>query len=647
MGANLFGIGKSSLVAYQKALNNTGNNIANVYTEGYNRKTVMLSTVGKNGLGGVEVSGIQRAYAANLNTELRNGISNYHKMSSYYDYAVQMDDLLGDEKTNISGGLNQYFSALHNTTTDPTSITARQVFLSNAQTLVDRFHHLSNKMDSQYLELNIELSNTVNEVNTLSENIASINRMLGGNFAGDLDLLDRRDQLMKELSEYVSFNTLDKDDGQVDIYLSSGDTLVMGGRASELTVINSSENPRNVDLAMKSGSSTVSLGNRINGGKIGGLLDYRKNFLDPAEQDLNRLALVITESVNTQHQEGMDLNDNLGKLLFSDVNQSNLTSSRVISTLNNSGSGTFTVTIDDATDLEVSDYQLTFTSPTDYQLTRISDLTTVSSGSIGGFPEQLSVDGFTLSIDSGAFTTGDRFLVSPTRSASHQMELLIHNPVEVALASPVAITGDDTNKGSGAATLEGITDIDNGSFATPGQLLPPVRIEFLSTTSYQIVNDTTSAVIEGPITYDPVNGASVFPTPGSYDPGYQVTLSGNPDPGDIFYAKYNAGAEGDARNAIAMTDLQFSKIMNGGKSNIFDSYNVLTGTTSSKTHFSDLSQQASSALIEQAQSRRDSISGVNMDEEAANLLQYQQAYQASAQIIAIANSLFDSLISII
>lgn len=647
MGASLFGIGKSSLIAYQQALSNTSNNISNVYTDGYNRKTVIFSPTGSKGLGGVEVSNIQRAYQENVNVELRNGIANYNKMSTYYDYAIQFDSLLGDENTNISGGLNQYFSALQNATNDPSSLTARQVLLNNSQTMLDRFHSISKKLDAQYTELNTELSTTVSEVNGIVASIAKTNQMLSGDFSGDLDLLDKRDQLMKELSEYLPFTAQDRGDGAIDIYLGTGDTLVMGGRASELTCTTSSENPRNLDLAIRSSSKTIPIVDSIDGGKIGGLVTYRSDFLQPAEQDINRLALVITESINAQHQEGMDLNDNLGKMLLSDVNSSKLINTRVIANANNSGGGNFNVIIDDATQLETTDYQLTFTSPTDYQLTRISDLTTVTTGTLGTFPETISADGFTLNINAGTFSNGDRFLVAPTHGAAYHMELLINNPEEIALASPVAVTSDNTNTGTGNATLSEITDIDNASFSTVGQLSPPVRIEFVSSTSYQILNENTSAVIEGPITYDPTNGASVFPTPGSFDPGYQVKLSGAPKTGDIFHADYNSGAVGDGRNAVEMTKFQFAKLLDDGKSNVFDNVNFLSGTVSSKAHFSDMSQQASQALIEQAQARRDSVSGVNLDEEAANLLRYQQAYQASAQIISIADSLIDSLLSIL
>lgn len=642
MSTGLFEIGKSGLISYQQALSVSGSNIANVYTEGYNRQTAVLVN---NGFSGVSVSSINRAFQENLAQDLRTSISGFNKSSAYYNYAIQLDEFLGDDNSSIMGGLDDYFSSLQSISNDPSSITARQVFLNDTQGLINRFHTISSKIDSQISEINYHLSSSVEEVNVIAERIAKLNSVITESGTKDLAMLDQRDQLMKELSNYISFNSFDRKDGSVDIYLESGDTLVMGGRPSKLSCIQSSVDGRYKDIAIESMNGMVPIQDNISSGMIGGLLEYRSGVLSQAERSLDALALVIAENVNQQHQQGMDLNDQLGKLFFNDINSSDATTSRVYSNSNNAGTGSFSVTIDDATQLTASNYQLAFTNATDYTLTRLSDNQIVSSGTISSYPEAISVDGFTLNVNSGTFNLNDKFVVSPTLSAAKNLDLMISDPAEVALAMPARVSSDGQNIGNGIATLTQITDINNPSFSTGNQLSPPVRIEFIDASNYQIVNDATSAVIEGPIAYDP--NSDIFPTPGGFDPGYQVKIANSPAAGDSFVIDYNHGANADNRNALAMASLQKMQILNNGTNTVYDKYQAITGSVSSETHYADLSQQSNQALMDHAQERRDSYSGVNMDEEAANLMRYQQAYQASAQIIAIADNILDTLINMI
>ena len=215
------------------------------------------------------------------------------------------------------------------------------------------------------------------------------------------------------------------------------------------------------------------------------------------------------------------------------------------------------------------------------------------------------------------------------------------------MASPVRTDALLANTGSGQISAGVVVDTTTPEFTTTaGQLTPPLRIEFLSASSYQVVNSTTSAVIEGPIAFTPGNTNTVFPTPGSYDPGYRIDLSGSPAAGDVFTVDYNTGGVGDNRNALLLAGIQNAKILNNGATSLQGNYSALIANVGSKTHQADIGQEAGKVLLAQAQDRRDSISAVNLDEEAANLLRFEQAYQAAAQIVSIARSVFNELMAI-
>ncbi len=650
MGGDLFGVGMSGLMAYRNALNSTFNNIVNAANPGYNRQTVDFNSRPMQGAisgGGVDVKQMNRMYNDYLTIDLRNTITAYEEMNSYYGQASGLDTFLGNESSSVAKGLESYFSSLHNLISDPASLTAREVYLNQSSGLVSRFHGVNDELNRQYSDLNQQLQSTAEEVTNIAANIAEVNGRIMGAERIDPMLLDKRDDMMKELAEYISVSTVARDDGAIDIFMGNGDALVLGGNSATISTTQDPLDPSRLEITMKTDYSDNIISDNISGGKLGGLLAFRDEVLDPAINEVNRLALSISASVNDQHKKGMDLNNNLGGNFFTDVNAASAVSTRVISSSENTGSGTFSVTIDDVGALEASDYRLKFTSANDYTLVRSSDNVAVSSGTIAGYPETIAVDGFTMQITAGSFSANDIFTVSPTRNAARTMNVEIDNASQIALASPVQASTSTNNTGNGVISLEEITDISNPSFATPGQLSPPIRVEFLSDTSYQLVNATTSAVIEGPISYTPGSNNNLFPTPGSFDPGYRVSITGAPAAGDTYTLNYNAGARGDSSNGLFLADLQNIKILDGGTTTFQENYNTFSSSVSSRTHFADLQRQSKEILMETAQSRRDEVSGVNLEEEAANLMYYQQAYQASAQLIAVADSLFNVLIDLL
>jgi flagellar hook-associated protein 1 FlgK len=312
----------------------------------------------------------------------------------------------------------------------------------------------------------------------------------------------------------------------------------------------------------------------------------------------------------------------------------------------NTGSGNISVAINTPGQLINSDYQLVFSDATHYSLKRKSDNTVVSSGNITSYPATIQADGFTATISSGTFNAGDVFDIKPTNGALAGIQVLMTDPGKLALGYPVSASASTNNAGQGKITVDSILNTSNSAFSTPGQLNPPIKIVFLSDNSYQIVNATTNAVMEGPITYDSAVNNSIFPTPGGYDPGYRVTLTGTVKQGDTFNIDYNSSPIGDNRNAQQFINLYTNKLVDNGRMTLGEAYHHTASDISMKTSFARGDFESATILFKQAENRYNQVSGVSDMEEMSNLSEYQQSYQACAQVVQVARTIFDTIIGL-
>lgn len=201
------------------------------------------------------------------------------------------------------------------------------------------------------------------------------------------------------------------------------------------------------------------------------------------------------------------------------------------------------------------------------------------------------------------------------------------------------------NTGTGQITPGTVTDINNPAFQSPpGQLSPPVRVRFTSPTGYEVIDQTTSAVIDTG-TYDPATGADIFPTANlGVDHGYRVRITGSPAAGDEFNIAYNTSGAADNRNALLLGGMQSQQLMHGGTTSFNDAYGQLVADVGTQARSAQLGSDVQAAVLKQSEAEWSAASGVNLDEEAADLLRFQQAYQAAAQIIAVSDNIFQTLI---
>src|SRR3569623_2270609 len=635
MASGLLGVGLSGLLAAQRSLTVTGNNISNANTDGYSRQRVDLSTrppqlYGSSYVGnGVDVSSVSRAYDNFLVEGVRTGTSSYESLNTFASYAARIDNLLANPDAGVGTAIQSFFTAANQVSSDPSSQPARQVLLSQANNVADTFKYVGDRFAELGQQSNTALKDSVGQINALASGIAELNQNIIsaiGAASGGLpnDLLDKRDAALTQLSKLVSVTAVPQSDGSMNVFIGSGQALVVGTKPQQLSVIRNNYDPSRSEIGYAVGSTTVEITNQLSGGTIGGLINFRSQILDPAQNALGRVVTGLADAVNTQHQLGVDLSGALGGKLF------NTGAMPVAQGASNTGNGSVSATLVSA------------------------DAITISSGA----------------------AVGDGFLVRPTYAAAGTLQVAISDPAKIAAAAPIRASTALSNVGGAKisagvvnspddrlmvqSTSPGVYDVvDQTTGATLGQGLsdssgvniafngltfkitigagtpasgdkfyidkkvtsadsantgaaaigqvtasPPdphlrdgVSIVFTSPTTYIVVGATTGS----PLTNVPYSSGSVI----SYY-GWNVAISGTPATGDTFTVGNNANGVGDNRNALQLSGLQQKLTLAGGTATFQDAYGQIVADIGSKTQQSNIARDARNALLKQSVEARDS-----------------------------------------
>lgn len=632
-GPNIFGIGTSALSTFQRAIATTGHNIANVNTEGFSRQRVDLTqrTPQFSGAGwigsGSEVVTTERVFSDFLTREIRSGTTNFNQLETFYKYASQLDRLLADQDSGLQPAFDGFFNSMQELADYPSSLAVRQTVLSEAEALASRFNSLNQQLDSIRQASDLQIRGTVGEINGLADSIAAINQRIvtiQGSGHEPNDLLDQRDELLRELSERVSVTSLEQTDGSVNVFIGNGLNLVVGNQTNALSAIPSNFDSTRLDIAIDLGGTTVPITAQIAGGVLGGLHQFQNGVLDQAYNELGLIAIGLADTFNDQHQLGQDLLGNLGGLFFNDVAT---TSPVTYASTTNTGTGVIDADITDVNALTASDYEVSFDGAV-YTLTRLSDNTTVASNAALG---ALTGDGLSFSLTSGAINANDSFLIRPTRNGARDLAVAIATTNEIAAAAPIRTNSALANTGSAV--------ISAGVVNTP----PPPNANLQQPVTITFNNPPTTFDVAGVGTGNPAGVAYTSGGSITYN-GWTIEISGTPAAGDVFTIESNVGGVGDNRNALLLAGLQTQNTLRNSSASFQSSYGAFVADIGVQTHQADISQQAQKSLLDQTTAERNSVSGVNLDEEAANLLRYQQAYQAAAQVISTAGTLFDTLL---
>jgi flagellar hook-associated protein 1 FlgK len=678
--ADLLNIGLSGLAANKTSLAVTGHNIVNVNTPGFSRQETIQSTrtpqfSGAGYIGsGTTLTDVRRIYNEFLNTQVRSSTALNSDTKAYLSQINQLDSLLAGSTTGITPGLQKLFSALQTAAEDPANIPARQLALSEAEGLAKRFNTVYDRLYEQNAFINKQLSAVTDQVNQLATSIAGYNDAIAiaaSNGQAPNDLLDAREEAVRKLSEFVGVTVVPQDDSSYNLFIGSGQPLVVGKQAARLEVVPGQADPLRQEIQFVSGNSRQNVSSLITGGEMGGLLRYREDVLDTSLNAVGRLSLSVTDQINRQLGQGLDLNGEFGNNLFRSINDPLLLSQRSLARIGNSdANANLNVTLTDTTQLTTSDYEVQFTSATEYVVRRLSDGTQFPASpatfDITTVPAP-EVDGFSLGVASGTFAAGDRFQVMPTRNAGRDIRADMKNAEELAFAAPLKAETSPANIGTGKITQPKLlTEINIYDPAAQADLetslrnAPPLRIVMGAgggaTQSYDVVDINGNVIDTGSIVPGQDNALTISvpanppAVPAAFD--YQVTVSGRPSGGDNFSVSFNTNGVSDNRNALNLVNLQNKSVIginpaapNTTGSSFSDSYGDLVERVGTLTSQARVDGEATGAILKQATDNRDSISGVNLDEEAAKLIQFEQYYQASAQIIQVARNLFDTLIN--
>jgi flagellar hook-associated protein 1 len=671
--ADLLNIGLSGLSVSKTSMAVTGHNISNVNTPGFSRQDAVQATnapqfSGAGYIGaGTTLTDIRRTYNEFLTAEVRNTTALNSDVQAYKSQIDQLDALLAGSTTGITPSLQKFFKAVQTAAEDPANVPARQLVLSEGQGLARRFNTVYDRVNEQNGFINTQMSVITEQVNRLATSVAGYNDAIAiasSNGQKPNDLLDARDEAIRQLSTYIGVTVVPQDDNTLNLFVGSGQPLVVGSNANRLEAAKGVADPTRFEVEFVSGNSRQNVTSLLSGGELGGLIRYRAETLDTTLNSVGRLALAVTDQVNSQLGQGLDLKGQVGAKLYTDINDSSLTGLRVRAYATNTGNVQPTLNVTNSSVLTTSDYRVDYDG-TNYSALRLSDgaVMTVTPSAPGAYPATLSFadaggkdQGFSLGV-SAAPNANDKFLLQPTRRGATSISAVLDQPDQLAFAAPLRAQANLQNRGTALISQPTISNTQSPLVPADLQAFSPLVLSYDATSGSLLfpsplpvgvtVTPATLAVVSGQsnsLSYTITSGASSF--------DITQTFSGRPQQGDTFTLGFNTSGVSDNRNGLSLANLQ-SKATVGvdpgfpGSTgvNFSDGYGDLVGRVGSLTAQARQDSDATSTILKQATNNRDSLAAVNLDEEAANLIKFEQYYNASAQIIKVAQSLFDTLIS--
>lgn len=609
---SLLATGTSALISYQRSLGTVGNNVANANTPGYSRQVAELSS---RDTGGVQVQDIKRMTDALATSRVLNSTGELNRLEQLSGKAGDLDTLMSDSATNLSGTWSGFFDALSGLGANPASDTSRKAVLQSADQLAGRFRQLDTAMDGMASDVNAGLSDSVQQVNDLTDQIAQLNRQITRGGSAGAETLDKRDVLVQKLIGLTGGSVVAQDDGSINVYTSGGQALVIGVTAMSLTAVSDPYQSDRLNLALQAQGQTIPLGSDTLGGTLGGLLDFRSNVLDPARNELGRLAVAVSRSINDAQAAGTDIYGDAGADLFS------IDSPVASAHAANTGSATLQASVADLGQLDGSNVLLRYDG-TAWSASNADTGAALALSGTGASGDPLVVAGVEVAV-SGTAAAGDRFLLRPTGGSAGTLRLAVGDPGLVAAARAVQGSAALDNIGNASVSSLVVTDAGNAALRTAA------TIEFTDANQYTIDG-------AGPYSYSP--GDTIAAN------GWSFKLAGAPAAGDVFNITATGPGSSDNANVLNMAVLDEAKQLSDGTVSLNGALSSFTTAVASSAAQANYAHESEQTIHNQAVAARDAISGVNLDEEAADLIKYQQAYQAAAKIIASADNIFQTLL---
>jgi len=665
MSFSLLNIASAGVRSSSELLQTTSKNITNVNTEGYVRERTEFTTMVDNQVGRGETYRLLNEFAQ---SQLNRDTSNKSFFDQFVTEANRVDTIFSEESNNLSTGINSLFNNVQEALNQPSSTVARSLVMTDAQSLVDQMDRLSGIVLEQQGIVNEQLEIFSEEANSLIQNINTLNQEIAvvngtNNASSASSIYNQRDLAIRELSELVDIETLDGPNGEKLVFMGSGESLVMENGTFNLFSLSGDPDPNFKELTLDvNGGKAVPLeidATKLKG-KIGGLLAFRDDILVPAQNQIGQMGLAIADAFNEQNKLGMDANGELGGDIF------NIPTVGAYAYQANTGGASLTATLEagKGSELPASDFIVTYTAnanevsiqPIDNKGEPIgsASLATIPPSGVIDSDDITSGESFGLQIDvAGTGNTGDQFQIKLNSEAATSISLATSRGEDLALASPIRTANSIDNVGTATISAGEVTSVTSGGFnTTPGLANGDITLVKTGTANeYQITdaNGTTTFTIT-----PPAEGVLAQAGAPYSNYGFDFDIEGTPATGDTFTLEFNEGGFDDNRNGLKLADLQNGELVrknvvttatadnhetfNQAYSGLVSDIGVVTGQAIT-------SASAFDALAEQSEAWYESLSGVNLDEEAANLLRFQQSYSASAQVLAAAQEIFDTLLS--
>jgi flagellar hook-associated protein 1 FlgK len=622
---SLLNVGARALLANQVALSTTGHNIANASTVGYSRQTAVMGQVagqytGSGYIGkGVEVTTIERAHNEFLTRQAAAAQSVQAMDETRAARLSSLEDIFKGGKTGLGAAVSDLLNAFSDIASTPTDVTARNVVITRADEMAARMRDAQTRLDDLQKGVNSQLGDAVRSINGLAARLATLNEQIArasGGGQSPNDLLDQRDQLLRELNQQVQTTTVQADDGSLSVFVGS-QALVLGNKAAQVAMSTDDANQSKLTL-MRSGLATTIDEATLGGGAVAGLLRFQNSDLAEARDGLGRMALTLTTEINAQHRLGVDLDGNPGGDFFKPIAIPD-----AMGAASNTGNAVIGATVSNTSALSASSYQLKFGAGGSIEVQRLSDGKTTSFTG----PMPIEIDGLKLDLKSGNAAEGDSFVLKPYASAAGDMATVLRSARGLAAGSPVEARVGTGNTGGMAVGSLAATSAN-------ANLSQPVTLTFNGAGGFDVSGNGTG---------NPTSVPYVAGQPISYN-GWTIVLSGTPKAGDTITVQAATTAYGgsNAGNAQALLALRDKTVFDGAP--MTDGYAALMAQVGVRSQSAQYAAEISSSIATSLETDRTSQAGVNLDEEAAKLLQYQQAYQASSKMIQIAQSIFDSLL---
>ena len=669
----LLSIGKSAVAAQQQMLNTTSNNIANVGTEGYVRQRSQTYTSLLNyGVGETITERLNNTYSQQ-EVWRDSSISNYY--DTVYGQLSSIDKYLSSESTGMSGAILDTLKSLQSAVNDPSSLAQRTEFIGSVNGLVNRFNTLYTDVNNTQQFNTSRIREDIGTVNEIIAKIANLNKAvqatLGEKSSVAYNLQDQRDAAIQELSKYMDIRTYNQKDGVILVTLSTGHSLVLqDGNHAVLEEVPGKFDYSNsqLNLTYKNSrgdtSSETTLDNTTIGGELGGLLEVRTE-IEEVEKSLGQLAIAMADAFNQGNHNGVDLNGNLGGDIFTIAPVTTLGS-------NSKSVVTTTVNFGEGANVTTNDFYIEFTSDTDYNVYTVArdnaerdkilngqiltgQTNTVNLSDYGNY-------GITIKFDGTAKAKGDYFFIQPTLAAAFDIKPAITSESQLALASALKAEVEPSNFGKATAVISNIYNTSSivtstGNDTSTGKLElnagAPAFVIIDNKGNYAVFDSSKNPL---GVADSSCNGVNILAnikegeTPLSKIYGYDITVNGKVFAGDKFNIEVNSNGIGDNSNGLAMCEMQTADLVasgtsNGVKQTFVERYSLLTSEFGTVVNNASANATASEAKLAQSVAQYENITGVSLDEEAANLVKFQQYYQAAARIISASQTVFDALIS--